>query len=130
MRAGELPGARRAYRGDNPAFALMRSERRAIDLKEAHSALPGTLALPMLDQGNLLGFVLLGPRPDGAHYRPDEVQNLTWAAHQVGLDLQALHARELEVLVAKLTERNRSLTEKNALLVTLLENARQATDQA
>ena len=50
----------------------------------------------MLDQGALLGFVLAGPKPDGTHYRPDEIENLGWAAHQVGLDLRALHARQLE----------------------------------
>ncbi|MXO60006.1 hypothetical protein GRI89_10695 [Altererythrobacter salegens] len=51
--------------------------------------------MPMLDQGKLLGFALLGEKTDGMHYRPDEVENLGWAAHQVGLDLRALHARQL-----------------------------------
>jgi len=74
----------------------MRSERRAIDLSQLDGTIPGALALPMLDQGALTGFVLLGSKHDGANYRPDEVENLGWATHQVGLDLRALHARQLE----------------------------------
>ena len=87
---------------DDPAFALMRAERRPIELAQTDSTLPGELALPMLDQGVLVGFVLLAGKPDGVHYRPDEIANLGWAAHQVGLDLQALHARELEAEVSLL----------------------------
>ena len=91
---GSLAGS--ADYTDDPAFALMRGERRPIELSQTGGNLPGALALPMLDQGVLTGFVLLDGKPDGSHYRPDEIENLGWAAHQVGLDLQALHARELE----------------------------------
>jgi hypothetical protein len=66
----------------------------------------------MLDQGVLIGFVLLGPKPDGAQYRPDEVANLGWAAHQVGLDLRALHARLLESENLRLRDRVALLEEE------------------
>jgi hypothetical protein len=100
--AGKLPGARAAYVEDDRAFALMRAERRPITTRETPTPLAGVLALPMLDHGKLAGFVLLDRKPDGTDYRPDEVEVLGWAAHQVGLDLQAMHAGELEAEVAGL----------------------------
>jgi hypothetical protein len=71
----------------------------------------------MLDQGALAGFVLVGGKPDDADYRPDEVELLGWAAHQVGLDLQALHARDLEAQVVSLKEKVGGLNEKVAWLL-------------
>jgi hypothetical protein len=105
LQCGGFGGSSAAFADDDPAFALMRAERSPLDLTRLDATLPGALALPMLDVGTLTGFVLLGARADGAHYRPDEVDNLGWAAHQVGLDLQALHARELEAENASLREK-------------------------
>ena len=34
------------------------------------------LALPMLHRGMLIGFVLLGEKPDHSVYRPDEIEAL------------------------------------------------------
>jgi hypothetical protein len=96
LQAGRLAGARKTYPDDDRAFALMRTERAPIDLTGAHSALPGELAAPMLDQLGLAGFVLLGTKPDHSPFRPDEVENIGWATHQIGLDLQALRARSLD----------------------------------
>ena len=120
LECGSLDGAPEAYAEDQPAFALMRAERRPIDLVQTDSALPGELALPMLDQGALLGFVLVGPKPDGTHFRPDEVHNLGWAAHQVGLDLRALHARLLEEQNGRLIEKSTGLEEERERLTSLL----------
>jgi hypothetical protein len=122
LQSGQLAGAE-AYAGDDPAFALMRAERRPVDLATAHGALPGALALPMLDQGALAGFMLAGRKPDGADYRPDEVELLGWAAHQVGLDLQALHARDLEAQVVGLNEKVAWLSEDRARLTAMLSAA-------
>jgi hypothetical protein len=108
--AGKLAGARASYPGDDRAFALMRAERRPLDLAEAHSALPGVLALPMLDQGALAGFVLLGRKPDGTDYRPDEVEALGWATEQVGFALQAQHVHDLEARIAGLDAQLASLS--------------------
>lgn len=110
LQAGELDGAAKSYAEDGRGFALMRTERKPIDLARADQPLPGALALPMLDQGRLLGFALVGAKPDGAHYRPDEIEILNWAVHQVGLDIRALHARLLEERVESLTGENRLLT--------------------
>jgi hypothetical protein len=116
LEAGKLTGAEAVQADDHPVFALMRSEREPIDLSQVDATLPGTLALPMLDQGVLLGFVLLAGKPDGAPYRPDEVENLGWAAQQVGLDLRALHARQLEEEIDKLSAQS---AEKDRLLAML-----------
>jgi hypothetical protein len=92
------------YTDDNRLFATMRAERQPVDMAHVQTALPGALALPMLDQLGLAGFALLGARPDGAPYRPDEIAALGWATQQVGLDLQALQARELREEVAELRQ--------------------------
>jgi hypothetical protein len=102
--AGSLAGAAESCVDEDRVLALMQSERAPVDMAQAHSTLPGALALPMLDQLGLAGFLLLDARPDGAHYRPDEISNLGWATQQVGLDLQALQARELRAEVASLRE--------------------------
>jgi hypothetical protein len=118
--AGKLAGARRDYADDDWAFALMRAERAPVKLAQAHSSLPGVLTLPMLDQGTLTGFALLACKPDGTDYRPDEVELLGWAAHQVGLALQAQHAHELEERLSGLTAQVASLTEERDRLSALL----------
>ena len=120
LQAGRLADTPDACAEDDQAFALMRAERRPVDLATAHGGLPGALALPMLDQGALAGFVLMDRKPDGADYRPDEVELLGWAACQVGLDLQALHARDLEAQVVSLNEKVAWLSEDKARLTAML----------
>ncbi len=94
--AGTWDSAPRHFREDNPAFALLRAERSPLDLGEARTDLPGVLALPMLDHGVLAGLVLMDLKGNGALYRPDEVDQLGRAAHEVGLALAALHAGRIE----------------------------------
>lgn len=120
--AGKLAGAPESFAGDNPAFALMRAERKPLDLPQAPGALPGELALPMVEQGGLEGFMLLGGRPDGTYYRPDQVELLDWAMHHVGLDLRALHARQLEQQVITL----KAQSEEKDRLIALMANVQGA----
>ena len=94
--AGRWDAAPGKFCEDDPAFALLRAERRPLDLGETHTDLPGVLALPMLDHGVLAGLVLLDLKGNGGLYRPDEVALLGWAAHEVGLALAALHAGLIE----------------------------------
>jgi hypothetical protein len=100
-----------AYEGqDESKAALAVDHGIAIALRAEPAALfldPGTgspdmeLALPMAHRGELNGFTLLGRKADGSPYRPDEVELLAFAAHQVGLDL---HALEIERLRRELAE--------------------------
>jgi hypothetical protein len=96
---------------DDPALSAMRAEQGPVVPAEVQSALPAALALPMMHQAALAGFVLLGPKPTGEDYRPDEVDNLAWATQQVGLDLQAIRVRELEQTVVTLEARNVNLSD-------------------
>ena len=56
--------------------------------------------LPQFHRGELLGFVWLGQKIDGADWRPDEELVLQFAVQQIGLDIYALEvnrlSRELE----------------------------------
>lgn len=116
LQCGGLAEALPHYDADDLVLALMRAERRPVKTAEMRSALPGVLALPMLDQGRLAGFALLAGKPDGTDYRPDEVEVLGWAAHQIGLDLQAMRAGELEAEVARLNDAVAGLRDTNAQL--------------
>jgi hypothetical protein len=62
----------------------------------------GALALPMCHRGQLNGIVLLGARPDGESWRPDEITLLAHTATQAGLALQALRVEELQHAVGAL----------------------------
>ena len=129
LEAGSLAGASECYSDHDRAFALMRGERRPIELARAHSALPGELAAPMLDQRGLAGFVLLGSKPDGSHFRPDQEENIGWATHQVGLDLQALKARALDEELASLRHRLIATEAERDRLIASLGIARDAPEQ-
>ena len=80
----------------HPALAALRAHRRPVNLADTASSPGPGLALPMLQRSVLLGLILLGPKPDGDAYRPDEVEVLAYAAHHVGLDLHALKVEQLE----------------------------------
>ena len=96
---------------DDPALAAMRAEQGSVVPAELNSSIEAALALPMMHQAALAGCVLLGPKPTGEDYRPDEIEVLSWATQQVGLDLQAIRVRELELTNLKLVERNQTLSE-------------------
>jgi hypothetical protein len=95
---------------DDPALAAMRAEQGTVVPAELGSPLEAALALPMMHQAALAGFVLLGAKPSGEDYRPDEIEVLGWATQQVGLDLQAIRVRELELSNVKLEARNANLS--------------------
>lgn len=130
LQAGSLTGARKTYADDDRAFALMRSERGPIEPTGAHSALPGELAAPMLNQLGLAGFVLLGTKPDRSPFRPDEVENIAWATNQIGLDLQALRARALDEELASLRHRLSATEAERDRLVYSVAIVRDAAGQA
>ena len=99
---------------DDPALAAMRAEQGAVVPAEVSSPLNAALALPMMHQAALAGFVLLGPKPTGEDYRPDEIANIAWATQQVGLDMQAILVRELELTTLRLAAQVEALTEIEA----------------
>jgi hypothetical protein len=100
---------------DDAVPVAMRAQRAAIYPADTASALAAALALPMLHRNALLGFVLLGSKPGGEVYRPDEVEVLCHAAHQVGHDLHALAIDQLERERAQLIQTVRRLEYENAM---------------
>ena len=88
--------------GDAAGVVRMRATRGAVEADDR-------LMLPMMQRSELNGFVVLGLKPSGDAYRPDERDLLSWAAHQVGLDLHALRVEQLEARVGQLEIRNDEL---------------------
>ena len=88
-------GSDKPIDADHPAAFALRAEPVPMFLEGDLAIEPFELAIPMSHRGELNGFVLLGRKPNGESYRPDEVELLEFAAHQVGLDL---HALEVEAL--------------------------------
>ena len=80
---------------DDQALTRARARRSAVHADDCGSALAAELVLPVIDHGTLLGFVAVAPKPNGIGYRPDEVAAMASAAQHVGLDLQAMRARQL-----------------------------------
>ena len=96
---------------DNDAVVVaMRARHAAVDPGTLPSSLAAALTLPMSHRGVLFGFAALGARLDGASYRPDEIEVLNWATHQIGLDYHALKVEALESEAAALREQNAALS--------------------
>jgi hypothetical protein len=106
---GVLAGVAASIDADEPTLVAMRADKAAVDVDASRSSLKATLALPMINRHEIEGFVLLGAKPSGLAYRPDEKEALAQAVEKVGLDLHALKVEELERRVANLETRNDEL---------------------
>jgi hypothetical protein len=86
---------------DHPVMVRLRADREAL-----HHDLPGTLdaalVLPMLLRTEVRGMILIGAKPSGEDYRPDEQEALAAAAQRIGMDLHALEIDRLEAEVRRL----------------------------
>ncbi len=80
---------------NDPAAVAMRARRVTVDLREAESGLPGTVAFPMIVRGELLGMLVCGPKTDDEIYAPDERDALAFLATSVGHALDGIEIREL-----------------------------------
>ena len=106
---GTLTDAPQRVDADEPLAVALRASQATVHCSDARSSLPGELALPSIHHGELDGFVVLGSKPNGDTYRPDEKEVLGYAAHQVGLDVRALRMEQLEREVADQNSRIRDL---------------------
>ncbi len=98
---------------DDPVLVTLRAEPKPL----AVAANPSdSLAAPVVNRNDVVGLVLLGPKPDGLDYRPDEIELIGWSTRQVGLDLRALE-------IEQLTARNMELRRENVALRSLLPSA-------
>ncbi len=100
---------------------VLRAEQAALQVDELHPAHAGMLALPLLHRRELDGFALLGSKPNGEEYRPDEIAVLSFAVHEIGLDLYALrnelltdqlhqHAQRIELDTVRIEEQQRTIS--------------------
>jgi len=96
--------------GDDPLIVALRARGEPVEVSDTRSLLPAALALPMRHRGELTGLMLMAAKPSGDPYRPDEQELLGWAAHQMGLDLQALEAEQLQDSVLRMQRDCASLT--------------------
>jgi hypothetical protein len=105
----------RVSANDEAVLALL-AHSKAHALRDP-SPLHAALALPMSHRGELFGFILAGARPDGEPYRPDQVQVLEFATHEIGLDF---HALELASLAAEIASERRTSETLRAQLSTAM----------
>ena len=86
---------------DHSLMVRLRADREAL-----HDDLPETLgavlALPMILRTEVRGLVLIGAKPSGEDYRPDEREALAGAAQRIGMDLHALEIDRLEAELKRL----------------------------
>ena len=93
--------------GNDAIVLAMRLERGVVRCTDLGSSLTQELAVPILNRGEIDGFVLIDHKPSREAYRPDELNLLEFAVQQIGLDLTALEreqykqqASELELLAS------------------------------
>jgi hypothetical protein len=105
--AGRVEAAGRTLNANLPAILSARADLKSV---EAHDdTLAGCLIAPMVNRNEVTGLAIIGPKPSGLGYRPDEIELMGWAARQVGLDLHALRIEQLERERADLKSANAQL---------------------
>ena len=92
--AGDVGDLPKRLDSNIPGLLSTRTDLKAL---EAHDgALSGCLIAPMVTRNTVTGVAILGPKPTGLNYRPDEIELIAWGVRQVGLDLYALRVESLE----------------------------------
>lgn len=109
LTTASLSSAPETIDADDPLVVSLRAHRTVTHCSDAGTSIPGEIALPNIHHGQLDGFVLLDKKPQGEGYRPDELEVLGFAAHQVGLDFRALRMENLEHENEQLERENQML---------------------
>jgi hypothetical protein len=81
---------------DEPVAVALRAGHSVASCNDAHSTLPGELAMVLSRQRELEAFMLVGRQRDGRALRSDEVVALRDAMRAVGLEWQALRWAALQ----------------------------------
>ncbi|MGZ3305648.1 MAG: GAF domain-containing protein [Asticcacaulis sp.] len=106
---GDLVSDNTCIAANDPVFVALRARHAAVEPASTGSGLAAALVLPFSHRGDVFGCVVVASNPGGMSYRPDEIEVLTWAAHQIGLDYHALRVEALEREAAALREQNTAL---------------------
>ena len=94
--AATLDDAPATFGANEDVAVSLRASHKDLDLSLMRWAHGGEIALPMMQGAKLDGLVILGRKPSGDNYRPDEIEALAFAVAQTGLILFALRVDELE----------------------------------
>ena len=92
--------------GDDETLVSLRASRKPLEYAD------GALALPMIHRNELSGLVVIGHKPSGDAWRPDEREVLAWAVLQAGNDLHALKVEQLETDATALRQKLDILTDQ------------------
>jgi hypothetical protein len=96
LAAGTVDGVGETLEPDDPALMMIRAQPKALVLDQVVSALKAAMIAPMVHRNEVIGLTVLGAKPGGLLFRPDEVELVGWATSQVGLDLHSLKVEQLE----------------------------------
>ncbi|HLI95794.1 MAG TPA: hypothetical protein VKT72_06875 [Candidatus Baltobacteraceae bacterium] len=66
------------------AVLPLRRWHEALECDEPEHPLQGALLLPMTALGQLVGFIVCGPKRDRTHYLPEEIETLSLLTHRTG----------------------------------------------
>jgi hypothetical protein len=99
---GSVPGLGEQLDPDHPALMAIRAEPKVLILEPLHAIAEAAMMVPMVHRNEVIGITVLGAKPSGLDFRPDEVELIGWATNQVGLDLHALKVEGLEASAADL----------------------------
>ena len=105
---------------DDLAFVRLRARLSQVDLADVTSALGGdAIAFALGVRGQLLGALVLGRRPSGESYSPDEIRMLRGTAHEIAAELHAIRARERAELLSAVTSGSIDVATAKAKLASL-----------
>jgi hypothetical protein len=105
---------------DDPAVIALRARELEVDLHDRGGVLRDEgHAFPLQVRGQLLGLLVIGPRPD-EHYSSEERELFAHVAHEVGAALFALHAQASEAMLNEVRAMARASEERARASETLL----------
>ena len=100
LTAGDIEGAPKSLEANLPELVRARAELKPLEIEDGVFA--GGLAAPMVNRNEVSNVAVLGPKPGGLPWRPDEIELIGWAVGQIGLDLHALQVERLNAVAAEL----------------------------
>ena len=103
LKTGGITGLATILDPDLSELVRLRAELKALE-PEGEGVPNAALLLPMVHRNALTGIAVLAAKPTGNGYRPDEIEALSHATLQIGLDLHALKIEALEAEAAKLRQ--------------------------